>query len=263
MTAAAFLGELATLYDRQGRTQEALDSWEQSTQRSKKTGYRNPLQELGIADLAIRAGQLERALEVAETLTLPAYQELIRGRVAQEQGRHEEALEHYGETARLWPDNELARYHAARSAEALGQFDRAIELYRHTMRIARETTNAANRIAILRIAEGHPSAAYELLRIHRGRTPLDEQGELLLVELTARLQGPADLQSTIVANVGAQDVIRTGRLDRGDLFEAAGLGSILFRLLQQRFDALLQPLACWQALSGDCTRGAIRSASSR
>ncbi len=197
LLAAAFLGELATLYDQQGRTQEALDSWEQSTQRSKKAGYQNPLQELAIADLAIRAGRLERALEIAEMLSLPAYQELIRGRVAQEQGRHEEALEHYGETARLWPDNELARYHAARSAEALGQFDRAIELYRHTMRIARETTNAANRIAILRIAEGHPASAYDLLRIHRGRTPLDEQGELLLIELAAQLQEPDDLPSTI------------------------------------------------------------------
>lgn len=196
-TAAAFLGELATLYDQQGRTQEALDSWEQSTQRSKQAGYQNPLQELAIADLAIRAGHLERAIEIAETLTLPAYQELIRGRVAQEQGRHEEALEHYGETAQLWPDNELARYHAARSAEALGQFDRAIELYRHTMRIARETTNAANRIAILRVAEGHPTSAYDLLRVHRGRTPLDEQGELLLMELTAQLEEPDDLQSTI------------------------------------------------------------------
>ena len=194
LTAAAFLGDLATLYDQQGRTQEALDSWEESTRRSKNTGYQNPLQDLAIADLAIRAGRLERASEIADSLTLPAYQELIRGRVAQEQGRHEEALERYAETARLWPDNELARYHAARSAEALGEFDRAIELYRHTMRISRATTNAANRIAMLRVAEGHPLSAYDLLLVHRGRTPLDEQGELLLIELIAQLQQPDALR---------------------------------------------------------------------
>jgi len=197
LDAAKFASDLATLFDQLGRTEEALESYEDALRLTRSAGYENPLQDYSVADLAIRAGDLERAGEIAQSLTVPAFQEMILARVAQEQNHHEEALRRYDEAARLWPHNEYARYHAARSAEALGEFDRAIELYRHAMRISRETTNAANRIAILRIAEGDPVAAFELLQIHRSRTPLDAQGELLAMELGARLGDLAGLSNRI------------------------------------------------------------------
>jgi len=197
LNAAKFASDLATLFDQLGRTEEALEAYEDALRLTRSAGYENPLQDYSVADLAIRAGDFERASEIAQSLTVPAFQEMILARVAQEQNRHEEALRRYDEAARLWPHNEYARYHAARSAEAIGEFDRAIELYRHAMRISRETTNAANRIAILRIAEGDPVAAFELLQIHRSRTPLDAQGELLAMELGARLGDLEGLSSRI------------------------------------------------------------------
>lgn len=197
LNAAKFASDLATLLDELGQTAEALEAYEDALRLTRNAGYQNPLQDYSVADLAIRAGDLERASQIAESITVPAFKEMVLARVAQEQNRHEEAIRRYEEAARLWPHNEYARYHAARSAEAVGEFDRAIELYRHTMRIARETTNAANRIAILRIAEGKPVAAFELLQIHRSRTPLDAQGELIAMELHARLGDLAGLSSRI------------------------------------------------------------------
>ena len=48
-----------------------------------------------------------------------------------------------------------------------------------------------------RIAEGNPASAFELLQLHRSRTALDAQGELLLMELGAMLAKPEDLPAQL------------------------------------------------------------------
>ena len=70
---------------------------------------------------------------------------MIQARIVQERDEHEKAIQLYQEAGRLWPDNEYARYHAARSAEQIGDFEAAMEFYRHATRISVETTNAMSR----------------------------------------------------------------------------------------------------------------------
>ena len=49
----------------------------------------------------------------------------------------------------LWPDNAVARYYAARAAERLGDFDRAIDDYRYAIRAGIDDTDARYRLARL------------------------------------------------------------------------------------------------------------------
>jgi tetratricopeptide (TPR) repeat protein len=132
------------------------------------------------------AGEFERALEVADEMTVPAHQEMIRAQVAQMSGRPAEALEHYDRAFLLWPDNPFARYQAARAAEVLGDFDRAIEEYRYSVRINAGATDARVRVARLHGAEGHFQEALQLLRLKVEQEPLDLEGELLSMYLYAR-----------------------------------------------------------------------------
>lgn len=150
------------------------------------------------ADALIRAGEFERALAAADEMTVAAQREVVRARVAQERGQPAEALEHFEEGFRLWPNNPAARFYAGLAAEALGDFDRAIEEYRYSMRADPRADPAASeartRLARLHAAEGKPDLALQVLRSGMGETQLDLAEQLLSLELTAqagRLAPPA------------------------------------------------------------------------
>jgi len=100
------------------------------------------------------SGRYDEALEVADTMTVPVHQALVRGRAALAMGRPAEALAFFDEGLKLWPDNAVARYYAARSAEQTGNFDRAIEAYRYAVRADPEGTDAKLRLARLLFAQG-------------------------------------------------------------------------------------------------------------
>jgi len=159
------------------------------------------------ADALTLAGELDRALEVTNEMTVAAHREMIRARVAQQRGQPAEALEHFDEAFRLWPDNPWGRYHAALAAEAVGDFDRAIEEYRYSIRIAVGATDARTRIARLLAAEGKPAEALQLLRLKLEVTPLDLDGELLSLRLWARVGQIAQLRSSL-------EVFRSGLPDQ-------------------------------------------------
>jgi tetratricopeptide (TPR) repeat protein len=182
-TALAYQFQLSEFYEAQGRLEDALEQYESALAMMGELGSSTPQAEFSLADLAIRVGEFDRALEVAAELEHPPFRLMIEARVAQEREDHVRAIALYEEAARLWPDNEYARYHAARSAEQIGDFEAAIELYRHATRISVETTNAMSRIAILLYASGDAVEAYNLLNLQDQRAPLDETGELLRVEL--------------------------------------------------------------------------------
>ena len=113
--------------------------------------------------------------------------EVIRARVAQERSQPAEALEHFDETFRLWPDNPWARYHSALAAETLGDFDRASDDYRYAIRISPGATDARVRLARIHQAEGRPRDALHMLLIRADAgMPLDDEGQLLAMELWAR-----------------------------------------------------------------------------
>jgi len=137
------------------------------------------------ADALVMAGEYDAAAEVAEAISVPAYRELVLGRSLLQQGEPEGALEHFTLALTLWPDNAYARYYAALAAEEIGDFDRAIEEYRYSMRIDAGATDARLRLGRLHAAEGRPTVALQILRTKTHELPLDLEGELLSIELFA------------------------------------------------------------------------------
>jgi tetratricopeptide (TPR) repeat protein len=169
-----------------------VEAFERSLEKVRETGVDLPSMRLEYADALLLAGRFDRALEVAEDMTVSAHRAVIRARVAQEQGDPEKALEYFDEAFRLWPDNPFARYYAARAAEAIGDFDRAIEAYRYSMRIAPGATDARVRLTRLLLAEGSAFEGIHMLRFQAEASPLDVEGELLTLHLWGRLgQGPS------------------------------------------------------------------------
>jgi tetratricopeptide (TPR) repeat protein len=185
-TAAANSMDLARHYDRRGETGKALEASERSLSLAREVAAPSPDHLLEVADIALRAGERERALALAGENPVPAHAALIRARVAHAEGRLEEALRLYDDAGRLWPNNPYARYHAARAAESLGRFDAAIELYRHASRIQLDATDSRARAALLLDAQGEPAEALETLVAQSGRAPLSAEEELVALRLRAR-----------------------------------------------------------------------------
>jgi tetratricopeptide (TPR) repeat protein len=150
------------------------------------------------ADALVLSGRLEKALEVVEEISVPAHRHMILGRVAQERGDVVAALEEFDEALRIWPDNASARYYTALAAEQLGDFDRALEEYRYSIRISVAATDARTRAAKLLLAENQAMLAYQLLFFEVGKAPLDPEGELLSMYLMARVANPRQLQSALM-----------------------------------------------------------------
>jgi len=140
---------------------------------------------LSHADMLARAGRNEEALRVAKTLENDAYRGLIEARVLLNDGHPAKALARLDEVFPTWPNNAGARYYAARAAEQLGNFARAIEEYRQSIRSAPDQTEAALRLAKLYLAGGaHQdavSAAGQYVTVH----PTDPEGVRVLFRAAA------------------------------------------------------------------------------
>lgn len=184
--AAAGWLDLAQHYDAVEDYGAAAEASERAIELVRRSATPSPQLLFEYADSLVVAGRLDDALEVAEELTVPAHRELILARVAQQRDQPAEALEHFDEAFRLWPDNPWARYYAALAAEALGDFDRAIEAYRYAIRIDPGGTDARLRLARLHLAEGKPLNAVTALRHMAQQAGLDEEGELLSIQLWAQ-----------------------------------------------------------------------------
>jgi tetratricopeptide (TPR) repeat protein len=234
--------DLARHYDRFGQMEKAAAAAEEFLERVREIRSPQPDHVLEVADLAIRAGKLERALEIASEMTVAAHRELVEARVAQDRRDFQGALRHYREAGRLWPDNPLARYHAARAAEALGDFDLAIELYRHSTRISLQSTDARGRVALLLEAQGQPLQAVEALQQTSGKGPLAEEESLILLRLGAQGSPAMALQRILPEFIGrfpnssgkALAAVGQGMNDRG----APGQAIAFF---QQQGAVLLRP----------------------
>jgi tetratricopeptide (TPR) repeat protein len=167
LLAASHSGALAQHHFALGNYAAAAAAWAEVVQRVGDPGADVWL---AYADALALAGQGERALEVAQRL--PEMQRaLVRGRLRFEQREPREALAALDEAVRLWPDNPAARYYAARAAEVLGDFERAISEYRAAIRAGAGVTDAGLRLARLHFAEGAYATAsfalYQHLEQHR------------------------------------------------------------------------------------------------
>ena len=133
------------------------------------------------ADLLARAGRHDDARRVAKDLDNESFVGLIEARIALDQGRPKEALERLDAVFPVWPNNAGARYYAARAAEQLGDFRRAIDEYRQAIRSAPEQTEAGLRLAKLFLAAGMSEDAWnnagQYINVHRQ----DPEGARVLV----------------------------------------------------------------------------------
>lgn len=150
-----------------------------------------PLAILTFADLLARDGQHERALEVAKRLENGAYRGLIEARVHLNEGRPAQALARLDEVLPSWPNNSGARYYAARAAEQLGDFARAIEEYRQSIRSGPEQTEAALRLAKLYLASGATQMAWSSASQYFNAHPSDPEGVRILLRSAAQAETEA------------------------------------------------------------------------
>jgi predicted Zn-dependent protease len=190
------------------------------------------------AEALLLSQQFDRALALAEKLTLPAQRHLIRARVAQERGDFALALQEFTESFRLWPNNPWARYYAARAAEDAGDFDRAIEEYRASIRIDAGATDARTRAGALLIADGKPRYAMQLLR-EMGHHPLEPEGQILVLRAMGRTAGPEELNAlpAAFARSGAGSPgVAVGEIARGIAEGARGPAAAVTWLRAARLD---------------------------
>jgi len=195
--AAAAWMDLGDFHQASGEYGAAADALERAFELAREAGSPNPDLLFAYADTLVLAGRLDRALEVAEELAVPAHRQLIRARVAQEQRDPARALEEFDEALRLWPDNPWARYYAALAAEELGDFDRALAEYRYSIRISPGATDARTRGAALLLAQGQPNFAVQMLVTASGQAPLEIEGQVLLMRLSARLGDMTSVRDTL------------------------------------------------------------------
>lgn len=186
LSAAAWI-DLAKHYEDLEDYDASAQAAQKAYERARGHGEMHPQLLFEYADALVMDGKLDRARELADQMTVPAYQEMTRARVAQESGHPAEALEHYDKAFQFWPDNPFARYAAARAAEAVGNFDRAIDEYRYALRISPGATDARLRLGRLQTREGHFADALTMLRLRAEEQPLPLEGQLLSLYLWARI----------------------------------------------------------------------------
>jgi tetratricopeptide (TPR) repeat protein len=150
-----------------------------------------PLAVLSYADLLARDGQHERALEVASQLENEDYRGLIEARVHLNEGRPAEALARLDEVLPSWPNNAGARYYAARAAEQLGDFSRAVEEYRQSIRSAPEQTESALRLAKLYLAAGARRNAWSSAGQYYRAHPTDPESVRVILQTASTADNEA------------------------------------------------------------------------
>ncbi|MBW2231415.1 MAG: tetratricopeptide repeat protein [Deltaproteobacteria bacterium] len=142
------------------------------------------------------SGQYDEALEVAKGLP-EASQYMARGRIFLEQRLARPALESFERGLRLWPDNPVAHYYAARAAEHAGDFGRAISEYRHSVRANAGATDAGLRLGRLYMVERRYQPARVALGHHQREHPNDPEVIVLAYRLAIRLGDEKRSQSVL------------------------------------------------------------------
>ncbi len=198
------------------------------------------------AEALLYSERFEEALAVADEMTVPAYQHLIRARVALARSDPETALEYFGLSQKTWPENSVSRYYAARSAEQIGDFDRAIAEYRYAIRSDPSQSDSDRRLARILSAQGDDAGAYEILQqaTRESDSTAESESTLLAVELLAALGRSRPLGNTLTTlsqSATPEELARAAARAAGGAARAfgpeAGL-KILTRWIQFDFTAV-------------------------
>jgi tetratricopeptide (TPR) repeat protein len=193
LAAAYALSTLAELYADSGRFAEAADVFGRVRELE---GDQGPQRILAHAELLALAGENERALALAEELGDHIYRHLVFATVSFSERDAGAALQHLERALVQWPDNAAAQYYAGRAAERLGDFPRAIDAYRNSIRAGAGETDAGVKLAELHRAAGRYQEAYVAVNHHVREYPDDVEAALFAVELSTWLE-PKSLQASL------------------------------------------------------------------
>ncbi|MDG2334575.1 MAG: tetratricopeptide repeat protein [Myxococcota bacterium] len=182
--AAQALWDLAAFQISHGKTEEGLASFEKTIE---IRGERDPELLFAYGDALAVAGKVDDVLALADRMASEPHKEMIRGRAYFEQEDYAKALEHFDQGLVLWPNNFVVRYLVGLSAEELGDFPRAIDEYRYSMRAGASETDSRLRLARLYFAEGAYGEALTVLRHDSEKTPPEFEEALLELALMERL----------------------------------------------------------------------------
>lgn len=198
--AASAFADLARFYFQRDDLDGAISAFEQALELVPEPGAEFLFT---YADVLVAGGRYDAALALTERMTLVPHRELVRGRVALEQGDPALALHHFGEGQKLWPNNAVSRYFTALAAERLGDFDRAIEEYRYSARADASATDARMRLARLYSSAGQDEEALHAIRHEAdAEAAVDPLGYVLFeIELMARVGRANQLPERLLAQV--------------------------------------------------------------
>jgi tetratricopeptide (TPR) repeat protein len=147
------------------------------------------------AEALIRAKEFDAASKMADKTPVEIHRLMLKGRIAFERGEYRQAFDQLGEAGLQWPDNAPIRYYRARAAEGIGEFDAAIEEYRHAIRSDSTMAAARERLARLHLAEGNVREAAAILSFQSPRKPSTPSTamRILMVEVETRRGTEPDL----------------------------------------------------------------------
>jgi tetratricopeptide (TPR) repeat protein len=182
--------DLTNFYLERDQLDAAIKAYEEALSLSPNPSQSAILQH---ADLLARAERHREALEVAGRLKEDAYRGLIEARVHLNEHRPAEALRRLEAVFPVWPNNAGARYYAARAAEQLGDFERAIEEYRQSIRSAPEQTDAGLRLAKLYLEAGALKNAWGTAAGYFRAHPEDPEGVRVLLRAASAAE-PSSVQ---------------------------------------------------------------------
>ena len=89
---------------------------------------------------------------------------IVLGRLQASMGQHEEALEHFEQSASLTPEYLMARYHIGVIHERLGNFEEAKQAFHRSMDEGVRECSSLFHLAEIARMEGDPARADELVR---------------------------------------------------------------------------------------------------
>ncbi len=182
--------DLTNFYLERDELDAAISAYEEALLLSPNPSQSAILQH---ADLLARAERHSEALEVAGRLKEDAYRGLIEARIHLNEHRPAEALRRLETVFPVWPNNAGARYYAARAAEQLGDFERAIEEYRQSIRSAPEQTDAGLRLSKLYLEAGALKNAWGAAAGYFRAHPEDPEGVRVLLR-AASAADPSSVQ---------------------------------------------------------------------
>lgn len=254
--------EVARHYGAQEDFQAMATAYERAVEVS---GNPSPELRFVAADALLLAQRLEDALAAGEALPLPAHRDLIVGRVLYERRELEEALARIDASLRLWPENPGARYYAALAAERLGDFDRAIDEYRYSIRAKASATDARYRLAMLHEAEGRAELAVAAASSAGARESIDPEAILVAIRaasgdghpdrvksLLSTFRAEADLQARGLAALAEGTSRSRGPEAAAELLRTAKN----LNLSHPANTELLRGLVAYQGASNESTRAA-------